>query len=344
MAIIIDRVVKIASNQGGFQGSLSGTDFGESLASLGDLDGDGVTDVAVGAEDINGGGNDRGGVYILFLNRNGTVKRQQLISNTAGGFNQALDNEDRFGVDVAGLGDVNGDGIPDLAVGVENDDDGATNAGAVWILFLNRNGTVQGRQKISATQGGFTGDLDAGDQFGHGLTQLGDFNGDGVPDLAIGARGDDDGGSNRGAVYVTFLNRNGTVQGFQKLSDTAGNFTANLDNDDQIGVKLDAFDINGDGRQELVIGAFLMTMAEPIEALTIRSFSIAMAQPIDSKRSAISKGALPGFWKMPIALAAIWPLLAMWTTMVARKLQSEPMRAAGPGRGLAAFSEQQRHS
>jgi hypothetical protein len=60
------------------------------------------------------------------------------------------------------LGDLDGDGVGDLAVGADLDDDGGLDRGAVWILFLNPNGTVKSHQKISDTQGGFTGTLDEG--------------------------------------------------------------------------------------------------------------------------------------------------------------------------------------
>ena len=66
-------------------------------------------------------------------------------------------------------------------------------------------GTVLSHQKISDTQGGFTGILDNYDHFGSSVASLGDLDGDGVGDLAVGAFGDDDGGTNRGAVWVLFL-------------------------------------------------------------------------------------------------------------------------------------------
>ena len=67
------------------------------------------------------------------------------ISSTQGGFNGTLANSDRFGVATASLGDLDGDGVTDLAVGAYFDNDGGSNRGAVWILFLNTNGTEIGR-------------------------------------------------------------------------------------------------------------------------------------------------------------------------------------------------------
>ena len=68
----------------------------------------------------------------------GEVLFHQKISDTAGGFTGGLHNNDFFGVAAAALGDLDGDGVTDLAVGAVNDDDGGFNRGAVWILFLER--------------------------------------------------------------------------------------------------------------------------------------------------------------------------------------------------------------
>ena len=135
----------------------------------------------------------------------GTVLSHQKISDTEGGFTGTLGNSDQFGTSVASLGDLDGDGVGDLAVGAWFDDDGGTDRGAVWILFLNTDGTVNSEQKISDTQGGFTGTLDDRDRFGLSAAWLGDHDGDGVGDLAVGAIFDDDGGDARGAVWMLFL-------------------------------------------------------------------------------------------------------------------------------------------
>ena len=197
----VDGEQKISNTAGGLSAVLDDDDqFGRSIAPLGDLDGDGVVDIAVGAHDDDGGSN-RGALHILFLNADGTVKSEQKISSTTGGLTAALDDGDWFGRSVTGLGDLDGDGIHDLAVGAIRDDDGGTNRGAVHILFLNADGTVRAEQKISDTAGGFTATLDDEDQLGEAVAGLGDLDGDGIPDLAVGAHFDDDGGTDRGAVY-----------------------------------------------------------------------------------------------------------------------------------------------
>jgi len=158
---------------------------------------------------------------------NGFVK----IENGSGGLNANLQSGDRFSRDHDQAGDINGDGTIDLVVGARSDDDGAIDAGAVYILFMNNDGTVQSNQKISATEGGFTDTLDAGDFFGYGVAGIGDYDNDNIPDIAVTAIG---------RIYIIHLNNDGTVKNFVK------NQNINSQGLSAIG------DLNNDGRIDLV--------------------------------------------------------------------------------------------
>lgn len=250
---------KIAAGTGGFTGGLdAGDDFGQGLAAAGDVDGDEVVDLVVAAPDDDDGGSNRGAVWVLFLNPDGTVREQAKISSLQGGFAGPLDNVDRFGSAVAALGDRDGDGRPELAVGAELDDDGGLNRGAVWILSLEPDGRVGAASKISASSAGFTGVLREGDRFGRSLASLADLDGDGLSELAVGANGDRDGGTGRGAVWVLFLDAQGGVKQHTKISSTSGSFAGPLRDGDRFGTALSSpGDLDKDGIPELAVGADL---------------------------------------------------------------------------------------
>ena len=157
------------------------------------------------------------------------------IEEGSGGFFATLDAGDRFSREHDQAGDINGDGIIDLVVGARSDDDGATDAGAVYILFMNNDGTVQSNQKISATQGKFTDTLLANNFFGYGVAGIGDYDGDNIPDIAVSAPA-----STNIALYIIHLNSNGTVKSFVKNPNIMAQGLSAVG------------DINNDGRIDLV--------------------------------------------------------------------------------------------
>lgn len=133
------------------------------------------------------------------------------IENGMSGLNSNIASGDIFGQDHDRVGDVNGDGITDIVVGSRTADDGGENNGAVHILFMNNDGTVQGNQKISMLEGGFTGILTEGNNFGYGVAGIGDYDNDGIPDIAVAAPL-----TNDFAVYILHLNADGTVKSHVK--------------------------------------------------------------------------------------------------------------------------------
>ena len=228
--------------------------FGSSVASLSDLDGDGVTDLAVGASADDTGGASRGAVYVLLLNADGTVKSRMKIAHQLNG-RPSLANSDRFGNSVASLGDLDGDGVADLAVGAYQVDTGGMYRGAVHVLLLNANGTVKSSAKIASGMNGGPS-LANTDFFGKSVASLGDLDGDGVTDLAVGAFRDGTGGASRGAVHVLLLNSNGTVKSSTKIANgTNGGPT--LADYDFFGSSVASLgDLDGDGVTDLAVGAY----------------------------------------------------------------------------------------
>jgi hypothetical protein len=302
--------------------------FGSSVAAAGDIDGDQIPDLLVGAPGDDDGGAETGSVYLVFLNSDGSAREVRKFSNGANAFLRLLDPGDRFGAAVVGPGDMDGDGIADLIVGAPGDDDGDDkDTGAIWILFLdeeakvrkvakisdkvgeldtnlrskigfgsslasigrldtdlipeivvgapfddsgpgsdvgalfvlwlNPDGTVRKFSKISSADGGLGSGLGRGVNFGTSVTPIGDINGDRVVDLLVGAPKDDDGkGDNLGAAWVVMLSREGTVVARQKISDTEGRLRARLSAGDRFGHGVAALgDVNGDGVVDVLVGA-----------------------------------------------------------------------------------------
>ncbi|MDT0621645.1 integrin alpha [Croceitalea vernalis] len=157
------------------------------------------------------------------------------IENGLGGLDADLDAGDRFARDHDAIGDVNGDGVIDYVIGARSDDDGEIDAGAVYILFMNSDGSVSSNQKISTLEGGFNETLLEGNFFGYGVAGIGDYDNDGIPDIAASATN-----STNRALYIIHLNSDGTVKNFVKNSNIIAQGLSAIG------------DINNDGRIDLV--------------------------------------------------------------------------------------------
>ena len=234
--------------------------FGSSVANIGDFDGNGFDDLAVGAVLDDAGGNNRGTVHILFMNTNGAVASTvEINSSTENG--PTLTNTDRFGTSIANIGDLDGDGVNDLAVGARGDDmdengdpAGATNRGAVHIMFMNADGSVKSTVEINdATANGPT--LNGNDQFGDSVENVGDLDGDGVNDLAVGASADNAGGNNRGTVHIMFMNTDGSVKSTVEINSSTANGPT-LTDTDRFGIAISNIgDFDDNGITDLAVGA-----------------------------------------------------------------------------------------
>jgi uncharacterized repeat protein (TIGR01451 family) len=252
----LNSTMQITDSSGNFTGDIQpGGSLGTDVRVIGDLDGDGIEDmVATSAKQT---GSISGSAYVLFMTRNGTVRGTQEIGAGRGNFTATLGFAPNFGFQATGIGDLNGDGIIDLAISAISDNSGNNSFGAVYILFMNRNGLVQSHQKISNSTGNFTLPFSSqGSSFGTGLANIGDIDGDGLPELAVGARNDPDGGSQRGAVYIISPKSDGVLRRATKISNTSGNFTFPLINATLFGSSVAGIgDLDGDGITEIAVGA-----------------------------------------------------------------------------------------
>jgi glycosylphosphatidylinositol phospholipase D len=169
---------------------------GVSVASAGDVNGDGIDDLIVGSPRFRPGGRDlAGSAFVIFgkdTAASGAFPSQFGLANLNGENGFRIDGAapgDHCGISVAGVNDVNGDGIADMLIGAP----AAGNAGAAYVVF-GRDASVAGPFPPSLVVDeldGLSGFKLVGEGFGDGMGQAvasaGDLNGDGVADLAIGA-------------------------------------------------------------------------------------------------------------------------------------------------------------
>lgn len=192
----------------------------------------------------------------------GTLELQQLQSRVLTGqhpvFGGQISNGERFGRACTGIGDLDGDGIPDIAVGSRSDQDGGTDAGAVYVVFMNRDLTPRAAAKLGPGSGGVPADqVLSGDMFGYGVAGIGDLDGDGIPDLAITSPGAEPAGAptqaNRGALFVCLMNRDGSARAVNRIDGADG---LPLVIGDSFGQSCGHLgDLDGDGFTELGVGA-----------------------------------------------------------------------------------------
>jgi hypothetical protein len=214
-----------------------------------DFNDDGFADLAVGApgEDI-GAVTDAGALNVLYGSASGLEPSPDVFFQGSGGVGGSLDAGDRFGSAVA-KGDFDGDGIFDLAVGAPGETVGAAvAAGAVNVLMGSSGGLTGGPLYLQ-------GNAEAGDQFGAALA-AGDFDDDGIFDLAVGAPGEDIGATgNAGAVTVLFGSPAGLVAAGGQTLFQGGGAGGTAETGDAFGSALASGILGGDGIADLVVGA-----------------------------------------------------------------------------------------
>jgi flagellin-like protein len=247
---IIDEY-KINESRFGNMNELNRNLFGNSVANIGDLNNDGVQDIAVGEPFSDDGWENAGVVWILFLNTSGGVINEYKINKSS--FTNVPSWFMYFGDTIEGIGDLNGDGVEDIAVGNPVSYDGGVLNGAIWIMFLNTSGGVINEYKINESRFGNGNELE-GDVFGASIANIGDLNNDGVQDIAVGEPFSDDGGNDNGAVWILFLNNSGGVIDEYKINESRFGNGNELDGGIFGSSIANIGDLNNDGVQDIVVG------------------------------------------------------------------------------------------
>ncbi|MDJ0575619.1 MAG: calcium-binding protein [Xenococcaceae cyanobacterium MO_234.B1] len=247
-------------------------DSGYSVSNAGDINGDGIDDVIIGAPfaDADTYGS-QGQSYVVFGSDEGFDASFELadLDGTNGFAINGIDNFDNSGRSVSNAGDINGDGIDDVIIGAPYADaDTYGSQGQSYVVFGSDEGFDASFElaDLDGSNGFVITGINNYDNSGRSVSNAGDINGDGISDLIIGAPYADISSnySSEGEAYVVFGSDEGFDASFELgdlLPDNGGDGSngfviTGIDNYDNLGRSVSsAGDINGDGIDDLIIGA-----------------------------------------------------------------------------------------
>jgi len=222
-------------------GETAADELGASAAMAGDLDGDGLGDLLVGAPAE--GSLDKGATYVM-------LSPLALDTTTADAYASfsGVETSDEAGTSLSAAGDVNDDGYADLIIGAPCNDDGGDDAGAAYVIL---GPLTAGSSSLSDAHATLQGES-ADNRTGYAVAGVGDTNGDGQDDVFIGAYQADATAENAGSAYLVA----GTITGLQDLSANAARITGAAANDSLGWSVAGGGDVNGDGLSDFLVGAY----------------------------------------------------------------------------------------
>ena len=231
-----------------FFGDAEGDGVGHAVHGPGDVDGDGVADLLIGAPGARQGGDAYGAAYLV---SGAGLSSGMLMNDTPHAVILSDQIDAELGYAIASVGDLNDSGFPDLLVGAPGYDLVGEDAGVAFLidgaeLIYGETLAVHEREWTVSYRGG-----GVGAEAGIAVSGAGDLDGDGLADLLVAARGEFD----NGTVNIIYTEEDvGSASGHFLMSTLAVSYSGSSDGDNAIAIA-SVGDIDGDGLSDILVGA-----------------------------------------------------------------------------------------